>query len=348
MLPLVKKFVSANNRNKRTMYGGRKLSAGTKRNYQLLYDRLLEFHLKTNFDLRVRSMHTNNKRIFNQEKRYYEKLYLEFTEFLYRDRGQFDNAVGSNIKHLKVFYKWLQLEQGLYTGDFYKKFYVWKEEIPIVVLQPEQLNFLIHNRQFTESLPPRLQRAKDVFVFGCTVALRVGDLLKIKKNHIEKLSGGVYLRTISKKTGTFTRVKLPRYAIDIIDRNKNRTSNVFKPIGSSNLNKYIKELAELAGWTDEYPKVRRRRGKPAIQYRNNVPGRNYRFCDLLSTHTMRRTAITTMLNLGVEEANVRKISGHAPGSLEFYKYVKYSQEKVDSDLDLMHQKLAKKRPNYAI
>lgn len=104
-----------------------------------------------------------------------------------------------------------------------------------------------------------------------------------------------------------------------------------------------KAIAEAAGWTYDYPKVRNKRGKPVVQYKNDRTGKNYRFCDQLSTHTMRRTAITTMLNLGVQENNVRKISGHAPGSNEFYKYVKYSQEKVDNDLENMYEKLSEKR-----
>jgi len=41
---------------------------------------------------------------------------------------------------------------------------------------------------------------------------------------------------------------------------------------------------------------------------------------------MRRTAITTLLIMGVPEAMVRKISGHAPGSKEFYKYVGIAQD----------------------
>lgn len=344
LIPLFAKFLKANDRNKRTMLGGRTLSSGTKLNYKLLYDRLVEFESQTGFDLSVTSFSVNNKRVFNQQKRYYEKLYKAFTDYLYKERNQFDNTVGANIKHLKVFYKWLNQEEGVFTGEFYKKFYIWKEEIPIVVLQPEQLNFLINDKDFHESLTPTLQRAKDIFVFGCTVALRVSDLLNIKKTSLEVGESHTYLRTISKKTGTFTKIALPQYAVDIIARNKSRNTRIFRPIGSSNLNKYIKEIAELAGWTEVYPKIRRKRGKPITIYREGKSGKHYRFCDLISTHTMRRTAITTMLNLGVDEGNVRKVSGHSPGSIEFYKYVKYSQKQVDSQLEMMHRKLSKQSP----
>jgi len=343
LLPLFDKFVKANNRNKRTMYGGRKLTNGTKANYQLLFDRLQEFADLTGFEMRVRPLTSTNKRLFNHERKYHNQFYDKFTSYLYNHRGQYDNTVGSNVKHIKVFYKWLNMEQGIVTGDFYKKFYVWKEEIPIIVLLPEQLNYLIYDEAFTNSLCKKLQRAKDIFVFGCTVALRVGDLLALKKSNIEIIGNATYLRTISKKTGTYTKIKLPDYAVAILKRNKNRSSKLFAPIGAGNLGKYLKEIAAPAGWTYDYPKVRNKRGKPVVQYKNERTGKNYRFCDQLSTHTMRRTAITTMLNLGVQENNVRKISGHAPGSNEFYKYVKYSQEKVDNDLENMYEKLSEKR-----
>jgi len=342
-LPLFEKFVKANNRNKRTLHGGRRLTSGTKDNYTRLLDRLIEFQERKNFQLRIHPIHGSNKRIFNQERRYHQKFYKAFTDYLYEDRGQFDNTVGANIKNLKVFYKWINTEEGILTGDFYKSFYVWKEEIPVIVLQPEQLNYLIYDEEFESRLSDRLRRTKDIFVLGCTVALRVSDLLNLKKSNLEFLGEIVYLRTLSQKTGTYSKIKLPQYAVDIIKRNKNRSHKIFQPIGSSNLNKYIKELAEEAGWTYEYPKIRSKRGKPVVQYKKGIRGKQYRFCDLLSSHTMRRTAITTMLNLGVDEGNVRKISGHSPGSKEFYKYVKYSQSRVDDDLDLMHEKLAQKR-----
>jgi len=57
---------------------------------------------------------------------------------------------------------------------------------------------------------------------------------------------------------------------------------------------------------------------------------------------MRRTAITTMLSLGMNEQAVRKISGHAPGSKEFYRYVSYAQTLMDSETKSVHEKMAEK------
>ncbi len=101
-------------------------------------------------------------------------------------------------------------------------------------------------------------------------------------------------------------------------------------LSNTNLNKQVKNLIEKAGWIYNLPKIRHRQGKP-IEIKNSK-GSSYRFCDHITTHTMRRTAITTLLMMGVPETMVRKISGHAAGSKEFYKYVSvvqdYMNEKV--------------------
>ncbi|MEZ0129257.1 hypothetical protein AB9T88_05535 [Flavobacterium sp. LBUM151] len=61
-------------------------------------------------------------------------------------------------------------------GDFQRLFYVRKEEIEIFVLSPEQLKFLIHDKDFEQTLIPSYKRIKDIFVFGCTTGLRYPKL----------------------------------------------------------------------------------------------------------------------------------------------------------------------------
>jgi intergrase/recombinase len=54
---------------------------------------------------------------------------------------------------------------------------------------------------------------------------------------------------------------------------------------------------------------------------------------------MRRTAITTMLNLGMPEHIVRKISGHAANSKEFFRYVRMSQNIIDQESDKIFEQI---------
>lgn len=341
LLPLVHEFISKNNRNKRTQAGGKRLTKGTKKNYERLRDHLVTFSTTKDFYLRVKSVH-GSRRLFEQEKNYYKKFYIKFTDYLFDDCKLFDNYVGVIIKQLKTVLGWLNREKGLTIGEFYKDFYKWKEDIQIIALKPGQLNYLIQNSEFHNSLTKPLQRSKDIFVFGCTTGLRVGDIFNLKKTSIEVLGTSHYLRQQSKKTNTFTKIKLPPYAIEVLTRNKVRGPSLLPPLSIANFNTNVKKIIEKAGWDHLYPKTRNRRGVPVTIYKNHKRKVHYRFCDLVSSHTMRRTAITTLLNLGMDESDVRRISGHAPGSVEFYKYVKYSQEKLDISSDNIFKKLTEK------
>jgi hypothetical protein len=43
--------------------------------------------------------------------------------------------------------------------------------------------------------------------------------------------------------------------------------------------------------------------------------------------------------MGMDETHVRKISGHAPGSKEFYRYVVITQDRVDEQFLSANEKL---------
>ena len=94
----------------------------------------------------------------------------------------------------------------------------------------------------------------------------------------------------------------------------------------------------MAGWSDPLVKNISQRGK--MTEVKTTEGTTWPFYRHITAHTMRRTAITTLLILGVPENIVRKISGHAPGSKEFYKYVGLAQEYLNQEVSKAFQKLA--------
>jgi integrase len=79
----------------------------------------------------------------------------------------------------------------------------------------------------------------------------------------------------------------------------------------------------------------KRNSNPYIEAFKNSAEKGYRFCDLVTSHTMRRTAITTMLSLGMTEFMVRKISGHSANSKEFFRYVALSQTYIDKETEAL-------------
>lgn len=232
-------------------------------------------------------------------------------------------------------------DKMLNVGNFHKGFHVPKEEIQIIVLSPAQLNYLIHNEKLSTRLSKELSIIKDVFVFGCTVALRFSDLMALLPLHLVKRENGHYLIMRSQKTGFESSLKLPQYAIDILTKYQGIQKNLLPVFGRSYFNVQLKKLVAYIDNGDEIIKYRMRRGKPVPIYKSVGSEVNFTQADHITSHTMRRTAITTMLRLGMAEQAVRKISGHTANSKEFYKYVAYSQNYLDSETDQVFEKLIK-------
>ncbi|MES2778124.1 MAG: tyrosine-type recombinase/integrase [Bacteroidota bacterium] len=88
---------------------------------------------------------------------------------------------------------------------------------------------------------------------------------------------------------------------------------------------------ELAGFTHEVGKSRSKLGRNIEQIHPKTK-KPYRFCDLVSSHTLRKTAVTTMLMNGVPEHVVKQISGHVNDSSSFHRYVGYAQSWLDTGM----------------
>lgn len=340
---LFEKFISDSKNGKRLQPNGKKIGTGTIKNYICTKKLLENFCIQKRFHLRLKEEKYLNKRETETERNYWKKFYKKFTDYLYLDLNYFDNYVGQNIKNIKAFFNYLNKETSIKPGLFHKHFYVRKEEIAIFPLMPEELNYLIYDKEFEQKLTVRMKEVKDVFVFGCTVALRVSDLLLLKRTQVRIINDQYYLEVRSQKTSTKTIIKLPQYCIDIVDKYKRRKKGLLPRFNNVNLNKYIKLLLEQAGFTHFVSIERDRRGKRMTLKNANSKTKTYRFCDVASSHTMRRTAITTMLCLGMPEQVVRKISGHAPGTKEFYKYVLWAQTYQDQETQKVFEKLKDKQ-----
>jgi integrase len=333
-----RKFVNHSQSGRRRTATGKRISGGCLEQYRRVLTLLTVFDEQLNYPLRIRLLHRASLREMLKEKRYWEVFFLDFCNFLYRKRNYFDQSACSVFKMIKTFFNYLLVEKGLPIGQFYKKFRIPAEKFTPVVLTPAQLNFLITNKEFENSLSPLLKRTKDIFVFGCTVGLRYSDLMRLKKSNIYSDGETTVLQLTTNKTGSEVKSPLPDYAMEIIGRYKRITGTRLLPgIANSNFNINIKSLMEKTGWVQPMPRMRHRQGK-LIEVKTKK-GKSFRFCDQITAHTMRRTAITILLMLGVPEMVVRKISGHAPGSKEFFRYVSIAQDFLDDKVREAHNKL---------
>lgn len=335
-------FIKESTSGKRLKKNGKKIKPQTVNNYKAVLNLISEFEKDEAIQIRIKPVNSKNKRWLLVEKNYWKKFYTTFTEFLFKKKGCYDNYVGTIVKTIRIFFRYLQIEKMMPVGEFYKQFHIYKEDIPIITLVPEQLKFLINDKLFEQSLSPALQRAKNIFVLGCTVALRYSDLFNMKFTDIETIDDNKYLCVKSIKTESVTRIKLPGYVIEIINQFKQKCGKrktILSPISMNQLNQNLKMIAEKAGWTQEIVKRRSQRGKE-INVRKPAGKNAYRFCDLVSSHTMRRTAVSTMLMLGMPELTVRKISGHTSNSKAFDRYINLAQSYLDTHIDKVYMALA--------
>ncbi|MEP0987191.1 tyrosine-type recombinase/integrase [Ekhidna sp.] len=313
--------------------------------YKSLLNHLHSIRMIKKFEFRLPIISGMTDEQIREVDLYYKQFYKVFTDYHYNELNCYDYTVGSRVKTLRAFFNYLSTDKRLNIGSFHKSFRVPKEEIPVIVLSPKQLSYLIHDKGFIKSIPPSLSTIRDLFICGCTVALRISDLLSLTEDNVKRENDCVYLINKSKKTNTITRVKLPPYAVEIIDRNiqrmksNNGQKTIFGRPRLNDLNQQFRNLAKYCRFNDPIIKTRYKRGQEIIIYKDEKTKEHFQLSDLITSHTMRRTAISTSLILGMPEHAVKELSGHSQNSRDFSKYVKISQKYLDEQMDVVTEKL---------
>ena len=190
-------------------------------------------------------------REFVQQKYKREDLYLRelnlnfiqsFHSFLRIDK---DMAQNSSTKHLKLLKKIINLSVANSYMAFnpFSTYKVEREPVDIDFLDEEELRKIIN---FDTPLP-RLERAKDMFLFGCFTGLSYIDIKTLTPEHFEKDSvGRIWIKKRRVKTGVLSRI--PLLPIDKLILDKYKGGEKLLPIQDpADINKYLKDIAILCG-----------------------------------------------------------------------------------------------------
>lgn len=340
-IDLFESFIRVSSNGRRLKKDGKRIKQETIDNYGYALKQLKSFEAASGKALRIRPVEKLNSKLLTVERNYWKRFHKNFTDHMYK-QGCHDNYTGSILKCIRSFFNHLEKDRSIPVGKFHLGFYVVQQEVPIITLLPDQLRLFIYDKAFETGLTPALGRSKDIFVVGCTVALRFGDMMAIGWKNIEMVGDKGYLCVQSQKSETVTRVKLTAYVLEVLEkyrRDSRGRKTIFPALSLFRFNENIRRIVELAGHTHEVGKYRNRQGVPQQQLHPKT-GRPYRFCDLVSSHIMRRTAITTMLMHGVAELTVKKISGHTGNSKAFYRYVNLVQSYMNAEVDKHIDKMA--------
>lgn len=156
------------------------------------------------------------------------------------------------------------------------------------------------------------KKIRDLFIIGCLTGLRYSDYSRLTPDNIHD----DILSIKTKKTGAVVHIPLHPYVKEAIARHKGKIPAVGLSI--SYFNRYVKLICEKVGLT-EYISHIRQVGFDTVTETN-------RKCDLLGTHTARRSFATIMYNSGkFTTAQIMLVTGHS-SEKSFFRYIKINPE----------------------
>ena len=181
---------------------------------------------------------------YKREDLYLRELNLNFIQsfhtFLRIDKGMAQN---SSTKHLKLLKKIINLAvaNSYMTTNPFITYKIEREPVEIDFLDEEELRKIIN---FDTPLP-RLERTKDMFLFGCFTGLSYIDIKTLAPEHFEKDNAGrIWIKKRRVKTGVLSRIPLLPIAKLILDKYKG--GEKLLPIQDpADINKYLKDIAIL-------------------------------------------------------------------------------------------------------
>lgn len=256
-------------------------------------------------------------------------FYSDFVTYLYdnehdvpqsmdkRQRGKIKmktNSVYKIIKTLKGFLKHSQIH-GVTKEMHYQQFTVISEDVEKIALTKNDLE-LLKNVDLSEY--PKLDATRDFFLFTCYTGQRYNDVASIQWDDIK----GKDWQNADKKTSDKRLVKLLPEALMILNKYKKSMLPIPR-ISNPELNKDIKIVARMAGLTEKIKITEIIRGEKV----SNISAK----CDLITSHTARRTFITLAAKNGMRQEIGMKMTGHKD-SRTYQKYNKISPEMIEEEL----------------
>jgi len=324
------KFIRASASGTRRKPDGTRITPGTLETYCNCRKILFSYSVRYG-EPSVYTGLTVNARIFRERTRYWKQWLIHFTDHLHSCRYS-ESYIWNNLKILRTLMYYLRQQYGWPDAGFlvFKLPRVTQPE-PLTLSAP-QLQALMGQQFGGSYIESRLSYIRDLVVTGSLTALRYSDLMSIKWTNLVRSGGKTWLDLRSLKTGAHTRLLIPEILTTMLTRyRKLRRKTIFPRISNVNFNLQIKKLGLRMGWCEPIRIIRTRSGLHTE--------RMAKFNELLTTHTMRRTGITLMLQLGMPEHVVRQISGHAPNSKEFYRYVSIAQNWQDQESERVYELL---------
>ena len=245
------------------------------------------------------------------------KFYDDFVAY-FTAKDYSINTIGRHVKELKIIMRAAR-EEGLHDNGLIesRKFRVLTAEVENIYLTESEIRAIAE-----VDLKGDKQKsiARDIFLVGCYTAQRFSDYSTINEGNIRTLDNGQKVIDLKQqKTGNKVVIPIRAELQAILDKYENRLPKAYE----QKVNKYIKEIAREAGIVDMVE----------VSYVENGEKKSHLVekCELVKTHTARRSGATNMYLAGIPTIAIMKITGHKTEK-EFMKYIKITEEQTAIEL----------------
>lgn len=243
------------------------------------------------------------------------KLYNKFLKYCIEEKKHSANTLHRNVGLLKTFLLWALNKKYTYNNNFIAFKKPAKFTTDEIALNYEQVE-LIYNYNLSEN--KRLEKVRDLFVFGCTTGMRFGNYSTISRSDVD----GNFIRVIDLKS------KAKNLAIPLNSISKSILEKYdynLPSITNQKMNEYIKEVFKKLEFTDEIKKT--------MKYGDELVDQKAEFWTRISSHTARRSFITIMKNKRVPDKVIMSYTGHT--SLEVFNA--YYRPSEDDKINYMNE-----------
>lgn len=142
-----------------------------------------------------------------------------------------------------------------------------------------------------------LEISRDVFIVGCLTGQRVSDYSRFSSDMITELEGKRFIRIVQNKTEKQVYIPMDTRVMDLL----NKYDGTLPTVNYKKIIRHIKFIGELLHWTY----------KADIDPSLLGGKKSSRFCDLLGTHTARRSFATNAYAAGVPLSSIMAVTGHS-------------------------------------
>tara|TARA_B100001059_G_scaffold21558_1_gene17343 strand:- start:743 stop:1894 length:1152 start_codon:yes stop_codon:yes gene_type:complete len=245
------------------------------------------------------------------------QFYESYMDYQYNVKGNSQNLFGKRIKTIKTFLN-DATRKNINKHLMFYGFKVLKKRSDNIYLNEDDLKKIY---KLDLSKNKRLERVRDLFIVGSRTGLRFSDLTTLRKEDITKDG----IRFQSDKTEKVLNTVIIEETQEILEKYNYQLPK----ISNTNLNKYIKEVGELADISEVSYKDTFKSGKPI--------SKKLKKYERISCHTARRSFATNMYKREFPIYYLMKITGHKKES-DFLDYIKVTNEEAVKIISMNYEK----------